>query len=74
MKPLVSLLSHKFACSFVEHDYDEMEEDAKSYVSKLPTVRVWEGDIMRVQFTTNHADMLDVWLKTHVRVNGVDDF
>jgi thiol-disulfide isomerase/thioredoxin len=74
VKPLVTLLSHKFACSLEEYDYDEMEEEAKSSVSKLPTVRVWEEGVIRVEITTNHAEMLEIWLKTHVRVNDVDDF
>ncbi len=74
VKPLVCVLAHKFACTLEEHDYDAMEEEEKSDISKLPTVRVWSGSTLQATFTTQHADMLEQWLKNHVRVNTEEDF
>ena len=74
VKPLVTVLAHKFACSLEEHDYDELEEEAKANVSKLPTVRVWESGELQTEIVTRHAELLEIWLKNHVRVNTVDDF
>jgi thiol-disulfide isomerase/thioredoxin len=73
-KPLVSILAYKFACSLEEYDYDEMEEDAKSNISKLPTVRIWKDSVLQTEITTQHADMLELWLKSNVRVHTEEDF
>ena len=73
-KPVVSMLAHKFACSLEEHDYDEMEEEAKSTVLKLPTIRVWDASGMRTEITTSHAEKLESWLRSNVRVNTEEDF
>ncbi len=74
VKPLVSVLAHKFACTLEEHDYDAMEDEAKSEISKLPTIRVWSGSTLQTTITTHHAEMLELWLKKHVRVNTEEDF
>jgi thiol-disulfide isomerase/thioredoxin len=73
-KPLVSILAHKFACSLEEHDYDEMEEEQRSTIMKLPTVRIWKDSVLVKEITTQHADMLEIWLKSNVRVNTDEDF
>jgi thiol-disulfide isomerase/thioredoxin len=74
VKPLVTVIAHKFAIPLTECDYDEMEETAKDTVKKLPTVRVLATSGTLTEITTNHADILEMWLRKHVRVNGEEDF
>ncbi len=74
VKPLVSVLAHKFSISATFLDYDEMEEEEKADVKKLPTIRILQEGGVVLEITTNHADTLELWLRKHVRVNGDEDF
>jgi thiol-disulfide isomerase/thioredoxin len=74
VKPLVAGSAHKFTIPTTFLDYDEMEEEDKSNVQKLPTIRIFQGAERVLEITTNHADVLELWLRKHVRVNGDDDF
>ena len=75
VKPLASVLAHKFTVPIAFLDYDEMEEGEKDAVKKLPTLRVLTATNEPVtEITTNHADTLELWLRKHVRVNADEDF
>ncbi len=73
-KPLISVLAYKFACRLDEYEYDEMEEEQRSTILKLPTVRIWKDSVLVKEITTQHADMLELWLRSNVRVNTNEDF
>lgn len=79
--PAVQDIAARFAIKLEEFDYDMLEEEEKSTITKLPTVRVIDnagnaGNAETVSTTiiTQHADMLEAWLRSHVRVNTSDDF
>jgi thiol-disulfide isomerase/thioredoxin len=74
VKPFAELLAHKFSVPIAFLDYDEMEETEKDTVKKLPTIRILEEGAVLKEITTAHADMLEMWLRTHVRVNATEDF
>ena len=74
VKPLVTILAHKYSIDLTIKDYDEMDETEKESVQKLPTIRILEDGKVVKEITTAHADMLEMWLRTHVRVNATDDF
>lgn len=74
VKPVAELLAHKFGVPIVFLEYDELEETDKDAVKKLPTLRIRQGDLVVKEITTAHTDMLEVWLRTNVRVNATDDF
>lgn len=73
VKPAAVKLCHDFGVEFVELDYDEMEEDVKSGVGKLPTVRVMEGSEVKTEITTKHVDALREVLVTKPMATS-DDF
>jgi thiol-disulfide isomerase/thioredoxin len=73
-KPIVSVIAHKFAVPLILKDYDEMEEEERADIKKLPTVRVYSNKDVIHEITTNHADSLELWLRNHVRVNEDADF
>ena len=75
VKPLVVSLAQKFGIPLVVRDYDEMEEEEKTTVKKLPTVRILEGERLILLLETRHAETLEAWLKENMmRANGTDDF
>jgi thiol-disulfide isomerase/thioredoxin len=74
VKPLVTALAHKFGVPLTVLDYDEMEEADKDAVKKLPTIRILQNGKVVQEIITAHADMLEMWLRTNVRVNLTEDF
>lgn len=75
-KPRVQDLCKKYGVELVEYDYDEMDEEHKESVKKLPTVRLYaDGDsTLTSEFITQQADMLEKWLNANVRVMTTEDF
>ena len=71
---MAELLAHKFTVPIQFMDYDEMEEEEKDTVKKLPTLRILQDSILVKEITAAHADMLEIWLRTNVRVNTTEDF
>ncbi len=74
VKPVAELLAHKFGVPITFLDYDELEEEERDTVKKLPTLRIREDNTVVHTITAAHADMLELWLRTNVRVNATDDF
>ncbi len=72
VKPLIQDLAKKFGIPLILQDYDEMEEEEREKVRKLPTVRIMSDTI--VEITSNHVDTLDIWLRKNVRVIAEEDF
>ncbi len=75
-KPRVQELCKKYGVELVEHYYDEMDEETKESVKKLPTVRVYaDGDnTLTLEFITQQAELLEKWLGANVRVMATEDF
>jgi thiol-disulfide isomerase/thioredoxin len=74
VKPRVEELAKKYGLPLTLWDYDEMEEEQRDSVKKLPTVRILQESVLVKEITTQHADLLELWLQTNVRVNTTDDF
>lgn len=72
--PQVLNVANRYGISVVDVDYDMLEDAEKDTIKKLPTVRVLDGQQILTEITTQHADMLDMWLRSHVRVNTSEDF
>ena len=71
---MTDLLAHKFGVPITFLDYDELEEEEKDAVKKLPTIHIRQDTVVVNTITTAHADMLEMWLRTNVRVNATEDF
>jgi thiol-disulfide isomerase/thioredoxin len=73
VKPQVVELAHKFNVPLTLLDYDDLEEEERGRISKLPTVRVSHTDGV-TEYVTNHVEQLTDRLRSTVRVNTTDDF
>ena len=76
-KPRVEELCKKYSMELVIYDYDDdLDDEAKACVKKLPTVRVYDNDdnVPTVEFITQQADQLEKWLSANVRVMMTEDF
>ncbi len=77
-KPIVESLSKKFGVPIKLYDYDtDLEDDVKDTIKKLPTIRVCDitqNNKTVLEITTKHAETLETWLSSNVRVNTSDDF
>jgi thiol-disulfide isomerase/thioredoxin len=73
VKPQVVDLAQKFNVPLTLLDYDDLEEEERGNVSKLPTIRVCDSGTVK-EYTTNHVEQLAEWLRSTVRVNTTDDF
>lgn len=74
--PAVLTVAGRYSVPVEDYDYDMLEDDEKSTIQKLPTVRLVDRQTHQTvhEITTQHADMLDAWLRSHVRVNTSEDF
>jgi thiol-disulfide isomerase/thioredoxin len=74
-KPQVIETCKKYGIDLVIYDYDEdLTEDDKSDVKKLPTVRVVRNTKIIEEFITQQHSQLEKWLAENVRVKPTDDF
>jgi thiol-disulfide isomerase/thioredoxin len=74
-KPRVIEICKKYGIDLAIYDYDEdLTEDDKSNIKKLPTVRVIHDTKVVQEFITQHHDQLEKWLIENVRVKPTDDF
>ena len=55
-------------------DYDELEEEEKTKISKLPTVLIRGTNGVLAEITANHAMTFESWCSQNVRVIPSDDF
>lgn len=74
VKPVAEVLCRKYAITLNSHDYDDMEEEEKNTILKLPTIRIFKDGQCIHEITTQHTDQLESWLQNNVRVNTTDDF
>lgn len=77
IKPRVEELCKKYGVELKTYDYDDdLEEDVKGGIKKLPTVRVYADGVVVAteEFITQQADQLEKWLGANVRVTATEDF
>jgi thiol-disulfide isomerase/thioredoxin len=74
VKPQVKQLCTKYVIDLEEYDYDSLESEESATILKLPTIQIWDRDILQKEITTNHVSVMEEWLKIHVRVIPTDDF
>jgi thiol-disulfide isomerase/thioredoxin len=77
VKPRVQELCKKYGIDLVVYDYDDdLDDDARGDVKKLPTVRVYAdgGNTLTEEFIVQQSDQLERWLSTNVRVMTTEDF
>ena len=70
-------LCKKYSVELVTYDYDDdLDDEVKAGVKKLPTVRVYADDnnVLTTEFITQQADQLEKWLASNVRVMATEDF
>ncbi len=73
-KPRIQELCKKYGISLDIFDYDELEEEEKGSIQKLPTVQIWKDTTLEKEILTQHVETLDNWISENVRVIPTDDF
>jgi thiol-disulfide isomerase/thioredoxin len=75
VKPSVINLCKKFCIPLKLIDYDDdLTEDQRNDIEKLPFVLVIQSGYTVARFITKHEEELEKWLMVNVRVNIEDDF
>ncbi len=76
-KPKITEICKKFGIPLTQFDYDELEEEKKANISKLPTVLIRamdNKDVVLAEITANHVAAFESWCSQNVRVIPSDDF
>lgn len=73
-KPSIQELCKKYGISLVIHDYDELEEEERGIITKLPTVQIWHDTNLEKEIISRHVETLEAWISENVRVIPTDDF
>ena len=75
-KPRIEELCKKFSIPYKLQDYDaDLTEEEKEIVTKVPTIRIYQGDTLVVEFTSNQVAQTEAWFQTHVPLHsGNEDF
>ena len=73
IKPKTEELAKRFSVSLLVKDLDaDLADEEKETVTKVPTIRICEGDRQIVELNTNQVASLESWLQGNVRMT-VDD-
>ena len=73
-KPKIQELCKKCGISLSVYDYDELEEEERGTITKLPTVQIWQNKTLEKEIITQHVETLETWISENVRVIPTDDF
>ncbi len=74
VKPYVMEVSKKYGISIELFDYDDLSDEAKEKITKLPTIQIWDDKEQIYEITKNHKQSLDSWILENVRVIPDEDF
>ena len=73
IKPKTEELAKRFSVPLLVKDLDaDLADEEKETVTKVPTIRIFEGDRQIVELNTNQVASLESWLQGNVRMT-VDD-
>jgi thiol-disulfide isomerase/thioredoxin len=73
IKPSTELLAKRFGITLVIKDFDEdLSEEEKDTVSKVPTIRIVEDTKQIVEWNVHQVQSLEGWLQTNITMT-VDD-
>lgn len=79
VKPAVEAMAHRYGVPAEFRDYDDdLDDDARDGVKKLPTIRVWNAaNVLVAEIITKHVEELEAQLTATaapLRVSADDDF
>lgn len=75
IKPATESLAQQFAISLTIKDYDDdLEDDEKAAITKVPTIRILEGEKQVAEWNVNQVTSLREWLTANIHVGSTDDF
>jgi len=74
VKPAVEELAQLFSVQLQIQDLDDLSEEEKEDVMKVPTVRIHKDGVQVALYSTNQAESLETWLRTHVPLTTDAEF
>lgn len=74
IKPKTEELAKKFSVPLKILDLDELEEEDKVSIRKVPTLRIFKEDTMIAEYIVKQVESLQTWLQENVTLLASDDF
>ena len=74
IKPKTEELAKKFSVPLKILDLDELEEEDKVSIRKVPTLRIFKEDTMIAEYIVKQVESLQTWLQENVTLLPSDDF
>ena len=77
IKPKTEELAKKFSVPLKIMDLDDLEEEDKVSIRKVPTLRIFKGEEMVVEYIVKQVESLQTWLQQNVTLlasEASDDF
>ena len=73
--PKVHDLTTKFQVPLIVKDLDDdLEEDEKMTISKVPTIYIMKDNVRVVEYNVKQVESLDNWLRENTSIQKSDDF
>ena len=72
VKPVLEKLSSDFDVTFTEYNIDELEDQGG--ITKVPTVRIYDGTTLLNEITTKHVEAVKEALSSVKKIVLTDDF
>ena len=76
IQPKLEELAKRFHIALRIYDYDELTEDEKDGITKVPTVRIKMSDKVVETYNVNQVSSVETWLKKHIvlQTEQTEDF
>ncbi len=74
IKPKTEELAKKFSVPLTILDLDDLEDEEKASIRKVPTLRVFKDDTMIAEYVAKQVESLQTWLQENVTLLVSDDF
>lgn len=75
IKPALVELCKKFSVTMKSFDYDnDLEEEEKETITKVPTVRICEDGKMVAEFNVQQVKSTEAWCNANIKFETTEDF
>jgi thiol-disulfide isomerase/thioredoxin len=72
IKPQAEELCKKFSVLWKEFDIDELADDEKDTITKVPTLQIYKDGKEHVTWNVNQIKSLEAWLQQNITLTTTD--
>lgn len=73
IKPKMEELAKKFSISYKIYDLEELDEEDAESITKVPTIRIYDGETKIQEYNVKQVESLENWLQQNISLT-TDDF